>query len=111
MKMRVAVVFSAEEASKLLAGREIPVVCSCAELPDGNYRSILKVIKSNRLKSRLLVIGEAKDCGEYLKAMEIGAFDFLPVPYQSGEVERIVRSALEISDPASPAAVLLPRRT
>lgn len=95
---RVALVFSAEEASRVLTGSQIPVVCSCAELPDGNYRSVLNVIRSKNLKSRLLVISAAQDCAEYLQAMQAGTFDFLPVPYQMGEVERIIRNALEASE-------------
>lgn len=104
MGVRVALVFSAEEASRALTGSQIPVVCSCAELPDGNYRSVLNVIKTKDLKTRLLVMSAAQECAEYLQAMQLGTFDFLPLPHQMSEVERIVRNALEASEPVRAVA-------
>ncbi len=102
--VRVALVFSAAEGSRMLTENEIPVVCSCAELPDGNYRSILGVIQSRHLKTRLLVMSEAQECAEYLEAMQAGVFDVLPVPYQMKEVERIIRNALGLSGRARAVA-------
>ena len=111
MGIRVSMVFSAEEAARALTASRIPVVCSCAELPDGNYRSVLKIIQSKNLKTRLLVMSAAQECAEYLHAMQAGTFDFLPVPYQMGEVERIVRKALEFAEPIRAVAGASPRQT
>jgi DNA-binding NtrC family response regulator len=96
MNCRVALAFSVAEAKGILM-RGVPVACTCAELPDGNYRSILSVVQSHRLKTRVLVISETQECAEYLQAMHAGAFDLLPAPYQRSEVERIIRGALESS--------------
>jgi two-component system, NtrC family, nitrogen regulation response regulator GlnG len=103
--VRTALAFSAEKGSRMLTADEIPVVCCCAKLPDGDYRSILSVIRSKNLRTRLLVVSEAQECNEYLQAMQAGAFDFVPVPYQMKEVERILRNALELPEPAQAVAV------
>lgn len=98
MNCRVALAFSVAEAKGILMSGSVPVACTCAELPDGNYRSILSVVQSHRLKTRVLVISETQECAEYLQAMHAGAFDLLPAPYQRSEVERIIRGALESPD-------------
>jgi DNA-binding NtrC family response regulator len=36
--------------------------------------------------------------------MQLGTFDFLPLPHQMSEVERIVRNALEASEPVRAVA-------
>ncbi len=98
MNLRVAAVFSARDAMQVLGGVEVPVVCCCAELPDGNYRTLLQEIAARKLKTRLVVVTAAEECAEYLEGMQLGAFDFLPAPYQKGEIERIVGNALRPSE-------------
>ena len=111
MGVRTALAFSVEKASRMLKADEIPVVCCCAKLPDGDYEDILSVVQSRNLKTRLLVVSDAQESTEYVRGMQAGAFDFIPVPYQMAEVERILRNALELSEPARAAAASLSGRT
>lgn len=106
LNLKVAVAFSAAEALESLNTSEIPVICTCAELRDGDYRLLLEGIRTRGLKSRLLVITPKDDSQDYLDAMEHGVFDFLPVPFQQSEIERIVRNALSRAEPGEPAQPL-----
>ncbi len=99
LNLKIAVAFSAAEALESLADSEIPVVCTCAELRDGDYRILLDAIRTQGLRSRLLVITQKDECPEYLSAMEHGVFDFLAYPFQQAEIERIVRNALATPAP------------
>jgi DNA-binding NtrC family response regulator len=103
LNLKTAVAFSAEEALESLSASDIPVVCTCAELRDGDYRLLLDAIRSKGWKSRLLVITQKDECPEYLDAMEHGVFDFLPAPFQQTEIERIVRNALAASSSSFPS--------
>jgi DNA-binding NtrC family response regulator len=100
LSVKTAVTFSLSEALKTLGQCDVPVVCACAELVDGDYRKLVDAIHSRGLRSRIVVIAHQDDCPEYLSAMEHGVFDFLPVPLQQGEIERIVGNALRAADPA-----------
>ncbi len=92
-----AVAFSVDEAMDVLSQSEIPVICTCAELRDGDYRMLLDAVGSRGLKSRVVLMAEQEET--YLAAMECGAFDFLQVPFLQKEVERIVCNALAAGDP------------
>lgn len=99
LNVKTAVAFSAAQAIEILTTSDIPVVCTCAELPDGDYRLLLKAIRRGGGKSRLLVMTPKDDCPDYLDAMRRGVYDFLLFPFQSSEVERIIGNALHAVRP------------
>ncbi|HEV2305685.1 MAG TPA: hypothetical protein VGR93_09220 [Candidatus Acidoferrales bacterium] len=85
------------EAVKRLFDRGRVAACLCGfSVADGSYRDVVKHAK--RQSAVPVIIVSTPDCPneyrEYLAAMNTGAFDFLCYPYQKGEVERILGSAL-----------------
>jgi DNA-binding NtrC family response regulator len=86
------------EAAKRLFDRGRVAACLCGfSVEDGSYRDVVKHAKRQSAEVPVIIVS-TPDCpneyGEYLAAMNTGAFDFLCYPYQKGEVERILGSAL-----------------
>lgn len=75
--------------------------CLCGfALEDGSYRDVVKLAKRQTPETPVIIVSNpssANEYGEYLAAMNAGAFDFLCHPYQKREVERILRLAVHSS--------------
>lgn len=86
-----------ESAKRLLTARDISA-CLCGfGLEDGSYRDLVKYAKHQPNETPVIIISTPScpnEYGEYLAAMNTGAFDFLCYPYQKREVERILRLAV-----------------
>lgn len=86
-----------EVAKRLLATGGISA-CLCGfRLEDGTYKDLVKHAKHQAHETPVIIISTPScpnEYGEYLAAMNIGAFDFLCYPYQKREVERILHLAV-----------------
>ncbi len=83
--------------SEALANREpelISLVFCQDRLPDGSFRDVLRSLKTAGLHPPLVVCSLSGEIDEYLDAMQLGAFDFIPAPYRQSEVEAIAAHAL-----------------
>jgi DNA-binding NtrC family response regulator len=89
-----------EAARELLKLGSI-TVCLCGfGLEDGSYKDVVKLAKHQAPEIPVIIVStpcSANEYGEYLAAMNAGAFDFLCHPYQKREVERILRLAVASS--------------
>lgn len=89
------------EAAKALFNRDGLAACLCGfGLEDGSYKDIVKLAKRQTPETPVVIVStpsSANEYGEYLAAMNAGAFDFLCHPYQTREVERILRLAINSS--------------
>jgi DNA-binding NtrC family response regulator len=89
-----------EEAGSLIGGDSV-AVCLCGfGLEDGSYKEVVKLGKRRTPELPVIIIStpsSPNEYGEYLSAMNAGAFDFLCHPYQKHEVERILRLAVNSS--------------
>jgi DNA-binding NtrC family response regulator len=89
-----------EAAKSLLATGGIDA-CLCGfRLEDGSYRDLVKYTKRQMPEIPVVIVstpGSPNEYGEYLAAMNAGAFDFLCHPYEKREVERILRLAVSSS--------------
>ncbi len=63
-------------------------------LPDGSFRDVLRSLKSAGLNAPFVVCSLLGEIDEYLEAMQLGAFDFIPAPYRQSEVEAVAINAL-----------------
>lgn len=96
---RVIVAVSLRQAKEALSLEPIGIVFCDEFLSDGSYRDLLSThVKPNELKLVLLL--RSGDWPEYLEAMEQGAFDVLPSPLQTAEVEGVFLRAT--TDPTPP---------
>lgn len=89
------------EAAKELLSTGFVAVCLCGfGLEDGSYKDLMKLAKRQVPETPVVIVSTpmcANEYGEYLAAMNAGAFDFLCYPYQKREVERILRLAVSSS--------------
>jgi CheY-like chemotaxis protein len=89
------------EAAKSLLDGDSLAACLCGfGLEDGSYKDLVKLAKHQIPETPVIIVStpsSSNEYGEYLAAMNAGAFDFLCHPYQKREVERILRLAINSS--------------
>jgi DNA-binding NtrC family response regulator len=88
---------SVEEVKNIIA-REDTAACFCGFwLVDGTYREVVRSLKRQRAEIPAIIVC-APACPheyrDYLAALNIRAFDFICYPYRSGDLERILWSAI-----------------
>jgi DNA-binding response OmpR family regulator len=86
---------SVEKARSLLARRPVRLVFCDDELPDGSVGRLLEEIRKAASRIPVVVISRLENWDEYLRAMRLGAFDYISSPIRRAEVERVVTRALE----------------
>ena len=64
--------------------------CLC----DGTYRDLVETVRSEFPQIPIVVVSPFGDWNEYLKALGVGAFDYVGIPFGQGEIERVLRGAL-----------------
>jgi DNA-binding NtrC family response regulator len=98
---------SLEEALRKLEAERFGVVLTEAQLPDGNWTDVLQFVKRSGKRTEVVVTHGFADGQLWADILDLGAYDLLPQPFCSGEVQRILANALEPSAPirrAAPAA-------
>jgi DNA-binding NtrC family response regulator len=87
---------------KSVLARESVTACLCGFwLVDGTYRDVVRHLKLQRAQIPAIIVC-APTCPheyrDYLAALNIRAFDFICHPYRKTDIERILRSAIEVHD-------------
>ena len=98
---------SLKEALRRLEAEPFGVVLTEAQLPDGNWTDVLQHLKQSGKRIAVVVTHRFADGQFWADILDRGAYDLLPQPFCSGEVQRILANALEPSAPirrAAPAA-------
>jgi len=75
------------------SGRPVRVVVTDAELPDGDWRTVLEVVERARPEAPVIVCASTADANFWCDALDRGAYDLLVEPYEQEEVRRIVQGA------------------
>ena len=83
-----------EEARVLLFQKDFRVVLCSDTLPDGVFHAVLKEIRRSTTNIPVIVLSYLADWDAYLKALGVGAFDYIICPPKPAEAERILWSAL-----------------
>lgn len=87
----------AESAKQIISSGGI-VACLCGfDLEDGTCKEIVKHAKHQAAEVPVIIVSTPNcpnEYGEYLGAMNAGAFDFLCHPYQRRELDRMLGLAL-----------------
>ena len=86
---------SVEKSRGLLARRPVRLVFCDDELPDGSVGRLIEEIRKASSRVPVVVISRLENWDEYLRAMRLGAFDYISSPIRRAEVERVVAKALE----------------
>jgi DNA-binding NtrC family response regulator len=81
-------------AGALLNRQPFGVVLCDDELPDGRVDSLIREKHAQRQSAQVIVISRRDDWNSYLTVMSLGAFDYVTIPFNTGEVERCLWMAL-----------------
>jgi len=83
------------EARSMLERRSFGAVLTEARLPDGGWQDVIRLV--GRIKPRIAVVvtDMFADARFWADVLESGAYDLLPKPFCSGEVQRILGNAVE----------------
>jgi DNA-binding NtrC family response regulator len=95
------------EALRKLETECFGVVLTEALLPDGNWTDVLQYLKRSGKGTVVVVTNRFADGQFWSDILDLGAYDLLPQPFCSGEVQRILANALDLPAPlrrAAPAA-------
>jgi DNA-binding NtrC family response regulator len=96
-----------KEALRRLEAEPFGAILTEAQLPDGNWTDVLHHLKQTGKRIAVVVTHRFADGQFWADILERGAYDLLPQPFCTGEVQRILANALEPSAPirrAAPAA-------
>lgn len=69
------------------------------DLPDCNLRTAVSVLTSSTGGAPVIVLSHLADWEAYMRALSVGAFDYIACPPEPLEAERILRLALERNPP------------
>ena len=83
-----------DEARSLLPQEGFRLVFSKDNLADGDFRAVLREVKSSRPCTPVIVLSSAADWDSYLQTLGAGAFDCVLCPPDPVETKRIIWSAL-----------------
>lgn len=95
MGLKPTLVSSVEKSRDVLAGRSVRLVFCEDELPDGSVSRVLDEVHQSSLRVPVIVISRLENWDEYLRAMRLGAFDYITSPLRRSEVEQVIRRALD----------------
>ena len=80
-------------AGESLERNVFPVVLCEARLPDGNWKDLLRVANELNEPPRVIVTSRLADDSLWAEALNLGAFDVLPSPFNPQEVFWTLTSA------------------
>lgn len=78
----------------VLARYPICVVVCEDQLADGNYRDIVEAVERAGADALVIVVSCLADWNEYLKAIQVGVFDYIGFPPRREEIESAIENAL-----------------
>jgi DNA-binding NtrC family response regulator len=76
----------------LRRGNHALVLCE-AELPDGTYRDVMKLLKRELDQVRVIILSPSENC--YSQAIEMGAFDVISSPCSRTDVQWMIMQAVQ----------------
>jgi DNA-binding NtrC family response regulator len=86
--------FTLGETRRILSQYRVELIVCEDRLVDGGYEDVLDEANRLVLPAALIVISRTGDWPEYLKAMGLGAFDYLSYPLAFPDFGRTIRHAL-----------------
>jgi DNA-binding response OmpR family regulator len=85
---------SAREALEQLAQRKFDMVISDIIMPETNGLELLKKVKSNWPQTKALMMTAYASTDTAVKAIRLGALDYIPKPFTPNELRKVVEEAL-----------------
>ncbi|MBL8290480.1 MAG: hypothetical protein JNN08_01515 [Bryobacterales bacterium] len=86
-------VSTCNEGFAYLSNNDTAVVICERDLPDGDWKLVLKRFDSLRMPPNLIVTSRLADDELWAEVLKLGGYDVLPQPFDAQEVFRVVRLA------------------
>ena len=83
------------ESRSVLSRQGICIVFCEDQVADGNYRDLVEEVERTAKEVPIIVVSRLGEWGEYLKAIRMGAFDYLAWPSRHGAIEWTTQNALQ----------------
>lgn len=96
-RIKLDAVTDAEEAVHRLEKKSYKIVISDLMLPNFSGLDLLKVVSSKMAKTPFVVISGYATLSNAIKSFKLGAFDFIPKPFDIDEILGVVYRALAFS--------------
>lgn len=103
---KVSTALSAEEASALLEQQEIDVMLLDVILPGTDGIGFLQTVRGTHPHLPVVMISGAPSIKPVMKALELGASDYIRKPFDIDELRLVVARALHLNDLKNKVAVL-----
>lgn len=84
---------SCRQALQLMKQREFPIVLAAVQLADGTWKDLLAELSSRPVPPRLIVASTFADDSLWAEVLDLGGYDVLGKPFDSGEVIRVMSLA------------------
>jgi two-component system response regulator PilR (NtrC family) len=88
-------------ARELLRDERFDLCLTDMNLPDGNGLTLVEWIQNNRPDLPVAVITAHGNVESAVKALKLGAFDFVSKPLDLGDLRKIVASAIKLGGPST----------
>src|SRR5271169_891568 len=98
LKTRTAADFAS--AQRLLKSERFDLCLTDMRLPDGDGLDLVAWIQANRASVPVAVITAHGNVESAVRALKLGAFDFVSKPLDLGVLRKLVGSAIKLSDRA-----------
>lgn len=82
-----------QEARTRLFERRYDAVVTESNLPDGDWRDVLHVLRESPFETQLVVTDPHADARLWAEALNLGAYDLVTQPFYEPEVRRILCNA------------------
>jgi two-component system response regulator CpxR len=83
------------QARNMLEARTFGAVLTEARLPDGGWLDVIRLVGRVKRRIAVVVTDTLADARFWADVLESGAYDLLPKPFCSGEVQRILANAVD----------------
>lgn len=95
---QVLLAATGKEALELITKNTIDVVLLDILLPDGNGLELLERIKEMDSKPEIVMVTAVRDVQTAVRAIKLGAYDYILKPFDVDDVLKVVKKALEKND-------------
>ena len=95
--LSVSTAYSVGEARERLAESTPDLVLCDMMMPDGNGLDLLREIKATNLPTSVVLMTAYTSTKSAIEAMKLGAYDYVPKPFDVEELKVVVQRALEKS--------------
>lgn len=109
--LRVVLAATVQQARETVAAGRVGLVFCEERLADGDFRDLLLSVSRAAERIPLVVMARVGEWQEYLRAVSLGAFDFIAPPFRRPELERLFRNALREHVPDAGYAKATPRKS